>query len=191
MQRLLRCARWDADAVRGDVRAYAVEHLGTDGGALIADETGFVKKGRASAGVQRQCPGIAGRIENSQVGVHGPGRARSLPRFEMRPRLGFSTVCCTGASHGSRHCKPPPLDFFGTRDVSRVGPSPGRGHASLGRCCSGLQVCLLDAAGAGPSAVRMNAVVGADAEGSASTALRCEPTGRTGEYGSRPCSRSS
>ncbi|MGA5318754.1 IS701 family transposase [Streptomyces pseudogriseolus] len=69
MQRLLRYARWDADAVRDDIRAYAVEHLGTDGGVLIVDETGFVKKGHASAGVQRQYTGTAGRIENSQVGV--------------------------------------------------------------------------------------------------------------------------
>ncbi|GFH37805.1 hypothetical protein SCWH03_40450 [Streptomyces pacificus] len=69
MQRLLRHARWDADAVRDDLRAYSVEHLGTDGGVLIVDETGFVKKGHASAGVQRQYTGTAGRIENSQVGV--------------------------------------------------------------------------------------------------------------------------
>ncbi|MFF0448092.1 IS701 family transposase [Streptomyces sp. NPDC004609] len=69
MQRLLRYARWDADAVRDDVRAYAVDHLGTDGAVLIVDETGFLKKGRASAGVQRQYTGTAGRIENAQVGV--------------------------------------------------------------------------------------------------------------------------
>jgi SRSO17 transposase len=60
MQRLLRYARWDADAVRDDGRTYAVEHLGTDGGVLIVDETGFVKKGRASAGVQRQYTCTAG-----------------------------------------------------------------------------------------------------------------------------------
>ncbi len=69
MQRLLRYARWDADTVRDDLRAYAVDHLGTHGGVLVVDETGFVKKGRASAGVQRQYTGTAGRIENSQVGV--------------------------------------------------------------------------------------------------------------------------
>ncbi|OAH12443.1 IS701 family transposase [Streptomyces jeddahensis] len=69
MQRLLRCARWDADAVRDDLRAYAAEHLGTDGGVLVVDETGFLKKGRSSAGVQRQYTGTAGRIENAQVGV--------------------------------------------------------------------------------------------------------------------------
>ncbi|MFH8472413.1 IS701 family transposase [Streptomyces sp. NPDC018000] len=81
MQRLLRYARWDADAVRDDVRAYAVEHLGTDGVVLIVDETGFVKKGHASAGVQRQYTGTAGRIENSQVGVflaYATSRGRAL-----------------------------------------------------------------------------------------------------------------
>jgi hypothetical protein len=81
MQRLLRYARWDADAVRDDVRTYAVEHLGADGGVLIVDETGLVKKGRASAGVQRQYTGTAGRIENSQVGVflaYATERGRTL-----------------------------------------------------------------------------------------------------------------
>ncbi|MGW2938935.1 IS701 family transposase, partial [Streptomyces sp. NPDC001156] len=69
MQRLLRYARWDADAVRDDLRAYAAEHLGADGSVLVVDETGFLKKGRSSAGVQRQYTGTAGRIENAQVGV--------------------------------------------------------------------------------------------------------------------------
>jgi SRSO17 transposase len=69
MQRLLSSAVWDADAVRDDVRAYVIEHLGHPGGILIADETGFLKKGRRSVGVQRQYSGTAGRVENSQVGV--------------------------------------------------------------------------------------------------------------------------
>ncbi|MFI5886467.1 IS701 family transposase [Streptomyces sp. NPDC051554] len=69
MQRLLRHARWDADAVRDEVRAYAAEHLSAEDGVLIVDETGFLKKGQSSAGVQRQYTGTAGRIENAQVGV--------------------------------------------------------------------------------------------------------------------------
>ncbi|WJE02391.1 IS701 family transposase [Streptomyces antimycoticus] len=69
MQRLLRYARWDADAVRDDLRAYAAEHLAADGSVLVVDETGFLKKGQSSAGVQRQYTGTAGRIENAQVGV--------------------------------------------------------------------------------------------------------------------------
>lgn len=69
IQRLLGRARWDADAVRDDLRSYVVEHLGEADGVLIVDETGFLKKGDKSAGVARQYSGTAGRIENSQVGV--------------------------------------------------------------------------------------------------------------------------
>jgi SRSO17 transposase len=69
MQRLLTSARWDADGLRDDVRAYVVEQLGDRGGVLVVDETGFLKKGNKSAGVQRQYSGTAGRIENCQVGV--------------------------------------------------------------------------------------------------------------------------
>ena len=69
MQRLLRHADWDTREVRDDVRDYVVEQLGDPGGVLIADETGFIKKGIRSAGVQRQYSGTAGRTENCQVGV--------------------------------------------------------------------------------------------------------------------------
>jgi SRSO17 transposase len=68
MQRLLTTAKWDAEAARDRVRADVVEHLGPDG-VLIFDETGFLKKGTQSVGVQRQYTGTAGRIENSQVAV--------------------------------------------------------------------------------------------------------------------------
>jgi len=67
-QHLLLRARWDEEAVRDDVLAYARERLG-EGGVLIVDETGFLKKGEKSAGVARQYSGTAGRIENCQVGV--------------------------------------------------------------------------------------------------------------------------
>jgi SRSO17 transposase len=69
MQRLVRSACWDADEVRDDVRRYVIEHLGVPDGVLIVDETGFLKKGTCSAGVQRQYTGTAGRVENAQVGV--------------------------------------------------------------------------------------------------------------------------
>ncbi len=69
VQRLLNAARWDDDAVRDDLRAYVVEHLGDPAGVLIVDETGFLKKGTRSVGVQRQYSGTAGRIENCQIGV--------------------------------------------------------------------------------------------------------------------------
>jgi SRSO17 transposase len=70
MQHLLERARWDADGVRDDVRDYVIEHLGDPGAVLVVDETGDVKKGTATAGVQRQYTGTAGKIENAQVAVY-------------------------------------------------------------------------------------------------------------------------
>ncbi|MFF3339683.1 IS701 family transposase [Streptomyces flavidovirens] len=70
MQHLLCRASWDADAVRDDVRGYVVEHLHDDAAVLVVDETGDVKKGTHTVGVQRQYTGTAGRIENSQVAVY-------------------------------------------------------------------------------------------------------------------------
>src|SRR5712691_6860125 len=69
VQRLLNAAEWDVDAVRDDLRAYVVEHLGAPEGVLIVDESGFLKKGTKSVGVQRQYSGTAGRRENCQIGV--------------------------------------------------------------------------------------------------------------------------
>ena len=69
VQRLLGEADWDEEGVRDDLQAYVIEHLGEDSGVLVVDETGFVKKGKKSAGVARQYSGTAGRKENSQVGV--------------------------------------------------------------------------------------------------------------------------
>jgi SRSO17 transposase len=69
VQRLLRTARWDAEAVRDDLRAYVIEHLGDPDAVLVLDETGFLKKGTKSVGVARQYSGTAGRIENCQIGV--------------------------------------------------------------------------------------------------------------------------
>ena len=69
VQRLLSTYRWNADLVRDDLWAYVVEHLGESDGVLVVDETGFVKKGIKSVGVQRQYSGTAGRIGNCQIGV--------------------------------------------------------------------------------------------------------------------------
>ena len=111
MQRLLRRADWDVDGVRDDVRAYVVEQLGDPGGVLIADDTGFLKKGTRSAGVQRQYSGTAGRTENCQVGVF----------LAYASRFGHALIdrelclpqSCTGASKTSG--SPPP---------ATSGPSP-------------------------------------------------------------------
>src|ERR687884_2024991 len=68
VQDFLSRVRWDAEAVREDLRAYVVEHLGEPQAVLVLDETGFLKKGTKSVGVQRQYSGTAGRIENCQIG---------------------------------------------------------------------------------------------------------------------------
>jgi len=86
MQRLLNAAAWDADGVRDDVRGYVARHLGGAGGVLVVDETGFVKKGTRSAGVQRQYSGTAGRVENCQLGVflaYAAARGRALVDREL------------------------------------------------------------------------------------------------------------
>ena len=69
VQRLLFTYRWGADLVRDDLKDYLVEHLADAEGVLVVDETGFLKKGDKSAGVQRQYSGTAGWIENCQIGV--------------------------------------------------------------------------------------------------------------------------
>jgi SRSO17 transposase len=86
MQRLLGSARWDPRGVRDDLRDYVFEELGDDSGVLIVDETGFVKKGSGSAGVQRQHCGTAGRVENCQLGVfltYASTRGRALIDAEL------------------------------------------------------------------------------------------------------------
>jgi SRSO17 transposase len=90
IQRVLDRSRWDADAVREDLREYVVNQLGDPAGVLVVDETGFLKKGTHSCGVARQYSGTAGRIENCQIGVFvgytspqgraGLDRALYLPR---------------------------------------------------------------------------------------------------------------
>ena len=90
VQRLLNAAHWDADAVRDDLRGYVVEHLGASDGVLVIDETGFLKKGTKSVGVNRQYSGTAGRIENCQIGVflaYASGRGRAFLAREEEETL--------------------------------------------------------------------------------------------------------
>jgi SRSO17 transposase len=90
IQHLLGRATWEADEVRDDLRAYVVDHLGDPEAVLIVDETGFLKKGEQSVGVQRQYSGTAGGVENCQIGVflayHAPGGRTFLDRALYLPR---------------------------------------------------------------------------------------------------------
>jgi SRSO17 transposase len=69
LQAMLQSPCWDPDSVRDDVRYWALAHLAHEDAVLVADETGFLKKGKMSAGVQRQYSGTAGRTENCQIGT--------------------------------------------------------------------------------------------------------------------------
>ena len=86
MQRLLRWADWDVDGVRDDVRDHVIAQLGDRDAVLILDDTGFIKKGVRSAGVQRQYTGTSGKIDNCQLGVflaYGSARGRALVDREL------------------------------------------------------------------------------------------------------------
>jgi SRSO17 transposase len=82
LQRLLNLSPWDVDDLLALNRDYAMEHLGSPAAILVADPTGFAKKGTKSVGVQRQYSGTLGRVDNCQIatflGYVTPGRERVL-----------------------------------------------------------------------------------------------------------------
>jgi SRSO17 transposase len=90
MQRLLSAAVWDEAGVRDDLRGYVLEHFADPAAVLVVDETGDIKKGAATVGVQRQYTGTAGRTENAQVAVYlayaAPAGAAFIDRALYLPR---------------------------------------------------------------------------------------------------------
>ena len=90
MQRLLSAAVWDDAGVRDDLRGYVLEHFADPGAVLVVDETGDLKKGAMTAGVQRQYTGTAGRTENAQVAVYltyaAPAGSAFIDRALYLPR---------------------------------------------------------------------------------------------------------
>ena len=69
IQYLLNRVRWSVADARTALCGYVQEHLGDLQAVGIINETAFLKKGTHSAGVARQYSGMAGRVENCQVGV--------------------------------------------------------------------------------------------------------------------------
>jgi len=122
-QAILGRGYWDADALRDILRDYALETLADPDAVLVLDETGFLKRGKASCGVGRHYTGSAGKITNCQIGVfasyvlrHGHafiahilvGRALYLPKgwADDRDRLAAAHVpqkrsLCHQASTGA------------------------------------------------------------------------------------------
>ncbi len=69
MQRFVSDAPWDDNKMIAKYRNLVNDDLGSPDGALIIDESGFIKKGQDSIGVARQYCGTAGKVDNCQVGV--------------------------------------------------------------------------------------------------------------------------
>lgn len=83
----------DDDGMRDDLRDYVVEHLGDAEATLVVDETGDLKKGVMTVGVQRQYSGTTGRIENCQVAVY--------LTYATTAGHGSSTVPCICRARGA------------------------------------------------------------------------------------------
>jgi SRSO17 transposase len=116
MQHLLARARWDADGVRDDVRGYVTGYLADPGAVLVVDETGDLKKGTATAGVQRQYTGTSGQVENAQVAVYlsyaAPGGHALIDRELYLPKswTGDPVRCrAAGIPAGVRFASKPAL----------------------------------------------------------------------------------
>ena len=112
LQHLLNGARWDADAVRDDLREYVGQQLGPNG-VLIIDDTGFIKKGTTSAGVSRQYTGTSGKIDNCQIGVfaaYATGHGRALVDREL-----YLPKSCTKDQERCREAKIPDERTFATK----------------------------------------------------------------------------
>ncbi len=69
MQRFVSDAPWDDENMIAKYRNLINDDLGSPDGALIFDESGFIKKGQDSIGVARQYCGTIGKVDNCQVGV--------------------------------------------------------------------------------------------------------------------------
>jgi len=67
LQRFLNLSPWNVDRLLELNREYVLEHFASPSAILVADPTGFAKKGTKSAGVQRQYSGTLGRIDNCQI----------------------------------------------------------------------------------------------------------------------------
>ena len=119
--------------VRDDLRGYVVGHLGDPAAVLVVDETGDLKKGTGTAGVQRQYTGTAGRVENCQVAVYlayaAPARARAdRPGTVRAAFMDRDPDRCRDADSRRTRPSPPSRNWPGDarpgpgrRDAGRVG----------------------------------------------------------------------
>jgi hypothetical protein len=94
VQRLLNAAVWDGEAVRDELRAYVIEHLGdAASGVLIVDESGFPKEGNASCGVASQYCGTIGSTTNCQTPRGHPASSWATPPATAWPSSTAPSIC--------------------------------------------------------------------------------------------------
>jgi SRSO17 transposase len=110
MESFLHSACWDADAVCNELEQFVIEEFGDPDGIGIVDDTGFIKKGDKSAGVQRQYSGTAGKVENCQIGVFLTYAGRHGHTFLDR-RLYMPEKWCADGERLKRACVPPEICF--------------------------------------------------------------------------------
>ncbi|RST12999.1 hypothetical protein E2C00_16660 [Streptomyces sp. WAC05374] len=111
LQRPLRRAKWDAGLARDDLRGHVLQHLADKQAVFVMDETGDLKRGTHTVGVQRQYIGTACRTENSQVAGlphrHRPARARGYRPGPGRRDNGPLGQPATRSTATTRNFEPP------------------------------------------------------------------------------------
>jgi len=131
-------ARWDAEELRDDLQHYVAERLGEPDGILVLDDTGFLKKGTTSAGVQRPYSGNADRTENCQIGVfaaYATTRGRALVDRELYLPKSWTTTATAAA---------PPTCHAGARLPGRNGRRrPSKRGSKHGSCLAPLTVAAV------------------------------------------------
>lgn len=139
LQHLLGRAVWDADAARDDVRSYVIERLADPGAVLVVDETGDLKKGSRSVGVQRQYTGTAGRIENAQVTVFLTYAAEQGHTFADR-RLYLPASWCSDVDRRRRAGVPEQVKFATKPALAAQMIEAALGAGALARWAAGDEV---------------------------------------------------
>jgi hypothetical protein len=87
LQRFLNLSPWDVDLLLELNRDYILENFASPEAILVADPTGFAKKGTKSVGVQRQYSGTLGRIVAIHLGASGWSRPTRGPQHRYSDRL--------------------------------------------------------------------------------------------------------
>ncbi len=103
MQRFISDVTWDEEHMLWTYHHQVAEDLGDPSGVVMFDESGFVKKGKESAGVARQYCGTLGKVENAQVGVFAAYASRHGSAF-LDKRL-FMPEAWFGEAYAERRAK--------------------------------------------------------------------------------------